>query len=70
MSLQGSYIDLLDLCISSELSEQDKTDELLPIIVQQLYVLSVLGKSEQAEVLASEISLEKYYYLSYRIISN
>jgi signal recognition particle subunit SRP72 len=50
-----------DLCLSSDvLSEDEKNDELLPITVQQLYVLSSQGKKEQAESLLSEISIAEY----------
>lgn len=52
--------EILDLCNSlNELSEQEKTVELLPIGVQQLYVLSKLGKTEEAEKVASQISLQQ-----------
>lgn len=50
-----------DLCNAlDELTVQEKTAELLPITVQQLYVLSKLGKGEEAEKLASDISVEEY----------
>ncbi len=50
-----------DLCSSlDELSDQEKDAELLPIGVQQLYVLIRLGKTEEAEKIASEIALEEY----------
>ena len=53
----SAHVLLLDLCIASdELSEDEKTAELLPISVQQLYVLGVLGKTEQAETLAAQIA--------------
>ena len=52
---------LVDLCNAlDEFTEQEKTAELLPISVQQLYVLSKLGKTEEAERLASDISLQEY----------
>lgn len=48
----------LGLCNSlDELSDQDKTAEILPIGVQQLYVLGRLGKTEEAEHIASGIHL-------------
>ncbi|KAL9102187.1 MAG: hypothetical protein Q9163_002635 [Psora crenata] len=48
-----------DLCMSlDELSDQDKLAEVLPIRVQQLYVLSKLGKASEAEKLASEIDIQ------------
>lgn len=50
----------LDLCIAvDDLTDQEKTAELLPISVQQLYVVSRLGKTEEAEKLASDIALEE-----------
>ncbi|KAI4205570.1 MAG: hypothetical protein LQ350_000349 [Teloschistes chrysophthalmus] len=46
-----------DLCnASSDLSEEEKAAELLPIHVQQCYVLSRLGNLEGAEAVASSIS--------------
>lgn len=52
---------LVDLCNAlDELTEQEKTAELLPISVQQLYLLSKLGKTEEADKLASDISLQEY----------
>lgn len=53
-----------DLCSSlEELSEQEKNAELLPIGVQQLYVLYRLGKVKEAEILASEISIQEYVHV-------
>ena len=50
----------LDLCnASDDLTGQEKIAELLPISVQQLYVVSKLGKPEEAERLASDIALEE-----------
>lgn len=49
----------LDLCNSSdELLDQEKAAEILPICVQQLYVLSMLGKTEEAEKIALDIGLD------------
>ena len=54
----------IDLCNSlDELSDQDKLAELLPIGVQQLYVLTGLGKTEEAEKIASELALDEYRQL-------
>lgn len=54
----------LDLCSSlEELSEQEKNAELLPIGVQQLYVLCRLGKVDEAEKLASSISIQEYAHV-------
>ena len=53
-------IVLSDLCNAlDDLTEQEKTAELVPINVQQLYVVSKLGKTEEAETLASGIVLEE-----------
>lgn len=41
-------------------SEQERIAELLPISVQQLYVLTAMGKLQQAETLAAEIALDEY----------
>lgn len=44
-----------ELCkYSDDLSDEEKAAELLPICVQQLYVLERLGKSEEANAVASE----------------
>ena len=42
---------------SEDLTEEQKTEELLPIAVQQLYVLEALGKTAEAESLANEITI-------------
>jgi signal recognition particle subunit SRP72 len=45
-----------DLCNAlSDLSEAEKQGELLPITVQQVYVLTQLGKIDEAEELATKI---------------
>lgn len=47
----------IDLCSAlDDLTHAEKVAELLPIQVQQLYVLIRLGKSEDAVKLASQIS--------------
>ena len=52
---------VVDLCKTlDELSDEEKNAELLPIGVQQLNVLIRLGKHEQAEKLASGITLAEY----------
>ncbi|KAK5055174.1 hypothetical protein LTR84_012923 [Exophiala bonariae] len=57
------------LCKHSEdLSETQKQDELLPITVQQIYVLLSLGKTADAESLVKEISIENASDLSTRKI--
>lgn len=49
-----------DLCNAlDDLTDQEKIAELLPISVQQLYVVNKLGKTEEAEKLAADIALEK-----------
>lgn len=53
-------MSLLDLCnASGDLSDEEKTAELLSIQVQQLYVLTRLGKGSDAEQLASQITSEE-----------
>jgi len=48
------------LCNALEdLSEEEKHSELLPIIVQQVYVLTRLGRLNDAEKLAAEIKPEE-----------
>ncbi len=50
----------LDLCkYSEDLSDEEKAAELLPISVQQLYVLESLGKSDEAQAIASEVVAEE-----------
>jgi signal recognition particle subunit SRP72 len=44
---------------SDDLSEQQKNDEILPISVQQLFVLISLGKTAEAEALATEIEAQE-----------
>ncbi|MCJ1379422.1 Signal recognition particle core component [Xylographa soralifera] len=58
-----------DLCALSDLSDELKNDELLPINIQRLYVLSALGKKEEAESLASDITLEEIKELATRQIA-
>ena len=49
-----------DLCNALEdLSEDEKAAELLPIAVQQVYVLSRLGRTEEAEQVATTIDATK-----------
>ena len=51
---------LSDLCNAlDDLTDQEKIAELVPINVQQLYVVSKLGKIEEAERLSSGIVLEE-----------
>lgn len=50
-----------DLCnAASELSDAEKQAELLPITVQQVYVLTQLGKTDEAEALATSIPFAEY----------
>lgn len=45
-----------DLCNALEdLTEAEKKAEILPILVQQVYVLTQLGKTEEAEQLCSNL---------------
>lgn len=59
--LEGyTHKSLSDLCNAlDELTADEKTAELLPISVQQLYVLTKLGNIEEAEAVASEIAIEQ-----------
>lgn len=51
---------LVELCNAlNELSEEEKIAERLPISVQQVYVLIKLRKFEEAERVASEITVEE-----------
>lgn len=47
-----------DLCQNSDLSDAERISESLPISVQLLYVLTRLGKYQEAEKLVGEIDLE------------
>ncbi|KAL9621881.1 MAG: hypothetical protein Q9160_003702 [Pyrenula sp. 1 TL-2023] len=59
-----------ELCKHSEdLSNLEKEAELLPITVQQLYVLLKLGKIKEAEDIASEIEVTRISDLSTRQIA-
>lgn len=50
-----------ELCRTSEdLTPEDRAAELLPIAVQQLYVLLRQGKSEEAQSVLEEISVGEY----------
>lgn len=65
MSNAAHIVDLAydvfsDLCNAlDDLTGEEKIAELLPISVQQLYVVSKFGKTEEAEKLASGIALEE-----------
>jgi signal recognition particle subunit SRP72 len=51
---------LLELCKHSEdLSDEEKAAELLPISVQQIYVLERLGKFEESKNIASDVKAEE-----------
>ncbi|KAE8145734.1 hypothetical protein BDV25DRAFT_163965 [Aspergillus avenaceus] len=59
-----------ELCRTSEdLTPEDKAAELLPIAVQQLYVLIRQGKSEEAESIIEEISVNDIPELSTKRIA-
>jgi signal recognition particle subunit SRP72 len=60
-----------ELCKHSvDLTEQQKSDEILPISIQQLYVLLSLGQTAEAEALASEIAIDKTPDLSTRKVGH
>lgn len=55
-----------DLCEAlDELSEKEKRAEILPIMVQQEYILTRLGKSEEARKLASAVPISEYVLFSF-----
>ena len=57
---ESLLIHRLELCKhSDELSQEEKAAELLPIGVQQLYVLQRLGKPDEAQAIASEVKAEE-----------
>ncbi|KAF1834898.1 hypothetical protein BDW02DRAFT_638995 [Decorospora gaudefroyi] len=59
-----------DLCNAlSDLSQEEKQAELLPITVQQVYVLTQLGKIDEAEELATKIPFADIKELSTRYIA-
>jgi signal recognition particle subunit SRP72 len=50
-----------DLCnAASDLSESEKQAELMPITVQQVYVLTQQGKIDEAEALVTSIPFAEY----------
>lgn len=50
-----------DLCLTSdELSDADKKAEIMPILIQQIYVLHKLGKFDEAAQFAAEVSVQEY----------
>lgn len=52
---------IIELCRTSEdLTPEDRAAELLPIAVQQLYVLIKQGKSEEAESILEEMTVKEY----------
>jgi signal recognition particle subunit SRP72 len=44
---------------STDLSEEEKKTELIPISVQLIYVLSRLGREEEAVSVAEEVEIDK-----------
>jgi signal recognition particle subunit SRP72 len=56
----SGLIVITELCRTSEdLTPEDRDAELLPIAVQQLYVLICQGRSEEAESILKEISIQE-----------
>ena len=56
----GQLLSVTDLCNAlDDLSEDDKKAEILPITVQQIYVLARLGRMGEAERLASSINSDE-----------
>jgi signal recognition particle subunit SRP72 len=53
-------LTVAELCkTSDDLSSEDKVTEMLPISVQELYVLIKQGKLEQAEEIVKGIAVDK-----------
>jgi signal recognition particle subunit SRP72 len=60
-----------DLCEATEdLDEEEKKAELVPIIVQQAYVLTKLGKSDEAAALQKSLSLDHVPDSSTKLIAS
>jgi signal recognition particle subunit SRP72 len=45
--------------VAEDLSEEEKKTELLPILVQEIYVLSKQGKLDEASKLCESLPLEE-----------
>jgi signal recognition particle subunit SRP72 len=59
-----------ELCKHNEdLTEEQKQEELLPIMVQQLYLLLALGKDAEAQEVGKEISIDAVADLSTRAVA-
>lgn len=59
-----------DLCDATEgLTEEDKRVEMLPIILQQAYVLARLGKKEEAAALQKGVEDYEYVFCYYFILA-
>lgn len=67
--MQSQLMKWLDLCnASGDLSDEEKVAELLPIQVQQVYVLNRLGKLADAQDLASQITQKESAYFPFHHI--
>lgn len=54
-------LTIVDLCNAlDDLSEEEKRAEILPITVQQIYVLVSQGRLEEASTLASTFKANEY----------
>jgi len=59
-----------DLCEAlDELSDEEKKAEVLPIMVQQAYVFTRMGKLEEAEALQKMINIPEYVHYCHSLIS-
>jgi signal recognition particle subunit SRP72 len=61
--VKGSFLlkRARDLCEAlDELSDEDKRAEVLPILVQQAFVFTKLGKLEEAEALQKMVNIDEY----------
>lgn len=51
----------LKLCVSAtDLREEQKRNELLPIIVQQAYIISKQGRQEESAKICENVTVDRY----------
>lgn len=52
-----------ELCAASEMSEEEKDAEMVPINIQQLYVLIRQGRLDEAQTLSATINAKEFVLL-------
>lgn len=63
-SISWANESLKDICMTSDsLPEEAKATEILPILIQQLFVQIRQGKWDEADRLITEIDLNQYVYV-------